>query len=186
MIDLKPACHQMIDLLAAVSDDQLARPTPCTEYTVGDLINHIDQVGLGFAAFARHDTGERPDAGAHAPAGHRGAGWRDNVAQHVRDLGKAWDDPTAWHGSSGLEGLELSNELWGKIALTELVVHGWDLAKATGQPFELPEQTLRTCLDHVAEFVPNAPIPALWSAPVDVAPDATLIERIVAITGRTP
>jgi hypothetical protein len=31
--------------------------------------------------------------------------------------------------------------MWGKIALTELVVHGWDIAKATGQPFDLPEGT---------------------------------------------
>jgi hypothetical protein len=38
----------------------------------------------------------------------------------------------------------------------------------------------------VADFVPKAPFPDLWGPPVDVAPDAPMIERIVAITGRTP
>ena len=75
---------------------------------------------------------------------------------------------------------------WAKIALTELMVHGWDLARATGQPFDLPEPTLRACLEHVAVFVPAAPLPELWDPPVAVAADAGLLDRIVAITGRTP
>lgn len=106
--------------------------------------------------------------------------------QHARALGKAWDDPAAWHDSGNMLGSDLSNEMWGKITLTELVVHGWDICKATGQPFDLPQITLRACLDHVTTFVPNAPVPGLWGPPVGVAPDATLIERIVAITGRHP
>jgi uncharacterized protein (TIGR03086 family) len=80
----------------------------------------------------------------------------------------------------------VSNETWGKITLTELVVHGWDIAKATGQPFDLPEPTLRACLDRVAIFVPNATIPTLWGPPVDVATAVPLLVRIVAITGRIP
>ena len=87
-----------------------------------------------------------------------------------------------------MPGSDLSNETWGRIALTELVVHGWDLAVATGQrideSFDLPEHTLRACLDHVAEFVPDAPFPELWGTPVVVAPDAPLLDRILAITGR--
>jgi uncharacterized protein (TIGR03086 family) len=180
MIDLTPACRRMIDLLTGVTDDQLGLPSPCTEYTVGNLIEHVDMVCHGFGTFGHQGTG------SEAAAAHFGPGWRDTVAQHVEELGKAWDDPVAWQGSTNLSGLELSNEVWGKIALTELVVHGWDIAKATGQPFDLPEPTLRACLDHVAAFVPKAPIPALWGSPVDVEPGATLIERIVAITGRTP
>jgi hypothetical protein len=55
--------------------------------------------------------------------------------------------------------------MWGKITLTELVVHGWDIATATGQPFDLPEHTLQACFQHVATFVPNAPVPGLrWTS----------------------
>jgi hypothetical protein len=66
------------------------------------------------------------------------------------------------------------------------VVHGWDIATATGQPFELPDVTLRACLDHVAAFLPNAPAPALWGPPVEVDRGATLVDRIVATAGRVP
>ena len=74
--------------------------------------------------------------------------------------------------------------MWGKVALTEMVVHGWDIAEATGLPFSLPEETLRACLDHVTQFIPNAPIPQLWGPEHEVSDDARFIDRIVAITGR--
>ena len=151
-----------------VRDEQRDSPTPCAEYTVDDLIAHVDEVAQGLAAVAgsstRHNT----------------------VPAHVQALGEAWDDPAAWEGSTDAGGVELSNELWGKIALTEVVVHGWDLAQATGQSFELPEETLRACFEHVREFVPNAPLPELWGKPVDTPPEAPLLDRIVAITGRSP
>lgn len=173
----------MIEVLAGVTDDQLTSSSPCTEYTVGDLIDHVDQVSLGATALAHRAAGP---PGADPDGAHLGPGWRDSVARHVRELGEAWDDPAAWQGTANVPGSDLSNEMWGKITLTELVVHGWDVANATGQPFGLPEHTLQACLDHVAEFVPHAPVPALWGPPVDVAPDATLLNRVVAITGRVP
>ena len=113
--------------------------------------------------------------------------WRWNIGLlHVRRLGNVWDDPVAWQGEGNVPGSTLCNETWGKITLTEMVVYGWDIAKATGQPFELPESTLRVCLNHVATFVPKAPNPALWKPPLDAPTGATLIDRIVAITGRIP
>ncbi len=184
MIDLKPACRRMIDVLAGVADDQLTSPTPCTEYTVGDLIDHVDGVSQGFAAVARKDSGESTDT--DSAAANFGDGWRDSLAKHVRALGEAWDDPAAWQGTTRATDLDLSNELWGKIALTEVVVHGWDIAQATDQPFDLPEETLRACLDHVAEFVPNAPVEDLWGPAVEIPTDAPLLDRVVAITGRAP
>lgn len=104
----------------------------------------------------------------------------------MQALGEAWDDPEAWQGSTAAAGVELSNELWGTIALPEMVVHGWDIARSIGRPFDLPDDTLKACLDHVAEFVPRAPVPELWGPAVDVPADASPLDQIVAITGRTP
>lgn len=67
-----------------------------------------------------------------------------------------------------------------------MVVHGWDLAVATGQPFELPGTTLRACLEHVAEFVPNAPFPPCGGPPSTFPTMQPLLDRIIAVTGRTP
>jgi uncharacterized protein (TIGR03086 family) len=186
MIDLKPACARMADLLTRVTTGQLLDSTSCAEYSVRDLIDHVDSVSRGFTALARKDLGEQTDADGQRLAANLGDYWRDSVAKHVRALGEAWDDPGAWEGSTSAGGLDLPNELWGKIALTEMVVHGWDLAKATGQPFDLPEATLRACFDHLAGFLPNAPVEGLWGPPVAVSADAALLDRTVAITGRTP
>jgi uncharacterized protein (TIGR03086 family) len=184
MIDLEPACRRMIDVLTSVVDEQLTSPTPCTEYTVGDLIDHVDLVSRGFAAIARNEVAEQ--AGTEPSAAHLGHGWQGSVAKHVQALGEAWADPASWQGKSGGAGLELPNEVWGKIAFTEIVVHGWDIAKAIGQPFDLPEETVQACFDHVAEFLPNAPIKSLWASAVEVPVDAPLLDRVVAITGRNP
>lgn len=186
MIDLKPACCQLGNLLVAVTDEQLTSSTPCTDYTVGDLIEHVDEVAQGFTAVARKD-GEQtapsasPDRTPHLPDGRL-----HNVAKHVQALAEAWDDPAAWQGSTDTAGVELSNELWGKVAFTKMVVHGWDLAHSTGHPFDLPQETLQACLEHIGRFVPNVPIPELWGSAVEVPTEASLLDQIVAITGRAP
>jgi uncharacterized protein (TIGR03086 family) len=185
MIDLNPACDGMVAVLAGVTDGQLGDSTSCASYTVGDLIDHVDQVARGACALARHSP-ELPDVGAGPDAANLQPGWRSSVSQHVRMLGQVWDDPAAWLGGGGVPGSDLSNETWGRITLTELVVHGWDIARATGVPFDLPESTLRACLDHVTAFVLNAPFPSLWGPPITVPFDASTLDRIVAITGRAP
>jgi uncharacterized protein (TIGR03086 family) len=176
----------MIRVLAGVTDDQLTDSSPCTLWTVGDLIDHVDQVALVFTALAVQDTDGLLSVATNPDAAHLDSDWQGSVSRHVRTLGESWDHPAAWKGSGNIPGSDLSNELWGKITLTELVVHGWDIARATGQSFHLQEPTLRACFEHVLEFVPNAPIPALWGPPVDIATDDFLLDRIVAITGRRP
>ncbi|MDJ1131262.1 TIGR03086 family metal-binding protein [Streptomyces iconiensis] len=209
MIDLKPACRQMIGLLASVGDEQLTKPTPCSEYTVRDLIAHFEEAARGLAAIARGDSGEGEGGGggtestasaesvpapvtesvpAAESAATMGPGdqWRERVATSVRVLGDAWSEPGAWVGRTDGPGVELANELWGKIALTEMVVHGWDMARATDQPFALPHETLRACFDHVVEFVPKAPVEGLWGPTVEVPADAPLLDQLVGLTGRHP
>ena len=186
MIDLKPACEAMIEVLHGVGDDKFDNASPCSDYTVGDLINHVDQVARGASALAARDEDEMQRAATVVDAGTLDRDAVGTVVEHVRAVGLAWDDPAVWQGEAGVPGSDLSNETWGKIALTELVVHGWDIARATGQPFDLPEHTLQACFDHVVDFIPNAPVPGLWGPPVAVASDARLLDRIVAINGRTP
>ena len=181
MSDLTPACDRMIEVVTGVASEQLASPICCTGYTVGDLIDHVDLVAQGATALAR-GSGEL----SNTNSAHLEPDWQATVIQHVQPLGKAWDDPAAWEGIGDVPGSDLSIATWGTITLTELVVHGWDIATATGQSFDLPDHPLQGCLDHVAEFVPNAPLSNLWGPPVEVQPDAALLDRILAITGRAP
>lgn len=162
MLDLGPACSETMRVIAAVTDDQRRRPTPCGDYVVQDVIDHLAEVSGGSVGVADRDT----------------AG--------LERLAEAWSDPSAWTGVTNAGGVSLSNEVWGRITLTEVVVHGWDLARAIGDRYELPEETLRATLDHVIDFIPVAPLPELWGPPVSISPTAPLIDQIVARTGRDP
>ena len=178
MIDLKPACYRTATLVVGVADDHLTRPTASTEWTVRDLVDHLDEVSQGFTMLARPEGAE--------PAATDGD-WRAGTAAHIRALAEAWDAPAAWEGRSREAKLDLSNARWGRIALTEMVVHGWELAQATGQSFALPEEaTLFPCLEHLTTFLPKTPVPELWGPAVQVPVDAPLIDRVVAAAGRRP
>ena len=71
MYDLHPATRTLANLVVAVDDSQLDRPTPCPDYAVGDLLDHIGGLALAFAAAARKEDGT--NASPPRPPGRRGS-----------------------------------------------------------------------------------------------------------------
>jgi uncharacterized protein (TIGR03086 family) len=112
MIDLQPACHQVSELVMDITDDQLGNSTPCTEYTVRELLEHVDEGARGLAEAA----GAEVTGTALAFDGE----WREVLGHRLQVLGKAWADSGVWAGEAALGGLKLPNETWGRIALTEV------------------------------------------------------------------
>ncbi|RZS30497.1 uncharacterized protein (TIGR03086 family) [Herbihabitans rhizosphaerae] len=98
----------------------------------------------------------------------------------------AWREPAAWEGESEAGGVRLPAEMLAGVALQELTVHGWDLARATGQPFTPDALTVEVLHSAVAPFVTGEDVPGLFKAPVPVADDAPLLDRTIALTGRDP
>jgi uncharacterized protein (TIGR03083 family) len=74
MIDLEPATRQMVTLLDNVTDDQLATPTPCEKYTLGDLIDHVSGLSQAFTAAAPKELGPQASQGPVPPPATR-PGW---------------------------------------------------------------------------------------------------------------
>ncbi len=83
-------------------------------------------------------------------------------------------------------GVDFPGEVAGMVALTEVVVHGWDLARATGQPYGIDAATAEAVLPHVAQFAAGEPVEGLFGRAVPVADDAPVLDRIVGMTGRDP
>jgi uncharacterized protein (TIGR03086 family) len=73
----------------------------------------------------------------------------------------------------------------GNVALTEVVLHGWDVARAVGQPYDSDPVTLRACLDHLAQFDP-AGTEGMFGPAVPTADDAADLDKVVALSGRDP
>ena len=83
----------------------------------------------------------------------------------------------------------MPGEVAAVVALEELVVHGWDVAAATGQPFGADDDSLEAVQGFVAQF--SGPDQAdqrgdAYGDPVAVAADAPFLDRVVAMTGRDP
>jgi uncharacterized protein (TIGR03086 family) len=181
-IDLRPAADRMARLVRAVPDDALTRPTPCAEYSVGDLLDHIGGAALAFRAAAVKQPLGAAGAG---DAAHLPSDWRERIPRDLDALADAWDDPEAWEGMTAAGGVDLPGEVAGRVALDELVVHGWDLAVATGQPIDDDGSGGEAVWETVQQFRAGG-ADGIFGPEVAVAPDAPLLDRILGVTGRDP
>jgi uncharacterized protein (TIGR03086 family) len=187
--DLEPAARRLADLVVGVGDDQLGAPTPCPAYSLGDLVEHVGGLALAFTAAA---TKSPIEGGAQGPSGDASrleVGWRQRIPNDLDALVQAWRDPDAWTGMTEAGGIALPGEVAGVVALDELVLHGWDVARSSGQPFECDETTLQAVHGFVASF--SAPDQAeqragLFGPVVEVPDDAPLLDRVLGLSGRDP
>jgi uncharacterized protein (TIGR03086 family) len=188
-VDLEPAARQMADLIAAVPDEQMDGPTPCPDYTLGDLVEHVAGLTLAFTGAARKDTGGVAVQEASGDASRLDPDWRTKIPRDLTVLSGAWRDPDAWTGMTKAGGVDLPGEVAGMVALDELVVHAWDVARASGQPYDPDESSLEAVHGFVAEFAgpgQEALRDGIFGPVVEVPEDAPLLDRVVGLTGRDP
>src|SRR5688572_32408860 len=133
MTDIVDSTH-MSRAVAGVRDEHLGAYTPCRPLTVAGLLDHIDGMALAFAAAARKQLGPVTATGPQPNAAHLTPSWREQIPARLEDLAVAWSDPDAWQGMTQVGGVSLPGAVAGRVALNEVVLHGWDLARATGQP----------------------------------------------------
>jgi uncharacterized protein (TIGR03086 family) len=188
-VDLTPAARRLADLVSGVPDDTLDAPTPCPDYTVGDLVDHVGGAAVAFTGAAVKDTGNATAQGPSGDASRLGDDWRTRISRDLRRLAEAWRDPAAWTGMTRAGGIELPGEVAGLVALDELVLHGWDIARATGQDYECDLPSLEAVHGFVAQFSgpgQEAAREGLFGPVVDVPADAPLLDRVVGLAGRNP
>ena len=83
-------------------------------------------------------------------------------------------------------GVDFPGEMAGIVALTEVVIHGWDLAAASGQDYNVDPATLDAVLPHVTAIAAEGPVEGLFGPAVPVADDAPTLDRVIGLTGRDP
>jgi uncharacterized protein (TIGR03086 family) len=190
--DLRPATSALAGLVQGVRDDQLVTMTPCGGITVGALLDHIDNLSLAFAAAGTRQF--LPDGGQPRPpdASRLGTDWRDRLPVQLDGLAAAWQPAGAWDGATQVGGGEMPAAVAGSAGLNEVIVHGWDLAVATGQPYPADDPSLGEALQTaygwahaVAEQNPGG-TPGLFGPPVDVPAGAPVLSRLLGATGRQP
>ncbi|MFE5914374.1 TIGR03086 family metal-binding protein [Streptomyces wedmorensis] len=184
-IDLGAAAERVARLAAGIDDGRLGDPTPCPEYAVREVLAHVAGLSVAFrdAALKRFGatTGTPPSSSRPVLADD----WRTSLPEALDELAAAWREPSAWEGDTQAGGIELPAAVMGRIALDELLIHGWDLARATGQAYGVSEEELRVS---EALLTPTDDDSGEgFFGPVVAVPDgAPLLDRVIGLSGRRP
>jgi uncharacterized protein (TIGR03086 family) len=186
-LDLTPATARIVSLLAAVRDDQLDAPTPLPAYRVSELIDHIGGLAQAFTCAARKERSELTDRTPADPSGPLSADWRQAVPSDLETLAAAWADPAAWTGTTHIAGDDSPAEVVGLVVTDELVVHGWDLARAIGADYDAEPDLVagaRQFLDMViSPELPSGDTVA-FGPPRDCPRNASPLDEVIALCGR--
>lgn len=172
------ALAQTESIIEKVQPEQLSEPTPCDEYDVRSLLSHIVGGVNRAAIFGEGGDGLATPAVADGVADD---GWPDAFRQACARAQAAWADDTKLD--------RLVNVPWGEVpgraAITgyfqEVLTHGWDLAKATGQPTELDPELAEFALAFARRVLPpgiradeEVPFGAVVEVPAGNGPYAQL------------
>ena len=171
------------DLIDGVGDNQWDQPTPCPDYDVGALVDHILGWARQFAAGANGEKfadpseyrrGDNPAGEFRAAADRIVAGWEEHGLDREVSFGGGGGDspgPVAFN-----------------MTVMEVLTHGWDLATATDQKLPWSDDEAADVLARAEKTLPaqyrgdGMPFGDIVEVP-DTAPPA---DRVAAFMGRTP
>jgi uncharacterized protein (TIGR03086 family) len=164
-------------VIAGVDVEQYGDKTPCTEWTVRDLLEHMIGVVAGLGAAAAGTAPERFEL-APDPAGQFQAAAASALA--------AWRTPSVLDRVVDAGPGPMPGRVLASINLLDTAAHTWDLATATGQPAALPDDVAHAALEaSVATITPEIR-PGRFAPEVAAPGDASPTDRLVAFLGRTP
>jgi uncharacterized protein (TIGR03086 family) len=186
-LDLGPPADQMAAIVLNISEEQLADPTPCDRTSVADMLTHVHGLSIAFRDAAQKNIGPTTSTPASADGAHLPGDWRYSIQAQLAELVEAWRAPEAWQGETMAGGLTMPAEVTGLVVNNELVLHAWDLARATGQPYEVHPANLEASW----QFVLNTPDDpqareGLFGPRLPIADDAPLLDKTLAYAGRDP
>lgn len=164
--------------VAGVEPGQWSSPTPCPDWTVHDLIAHV--VGVQRAVMARLDDTE---AVAVDPDGDLPAQWREASKAVAEALG---DDTRASKVVGGMFGEQSFESLVGRMVCADLLLHSWDLARATDQDETLDPAAVAKAGEFLAPLDEAIRAPGGFAAKIEPPAGADDQTRLLNFCGRRP
>lgn len=169
----------------AVRDDQWEAGTPCVEWTVRDLVNHLVSEQLWVQPLVRdgrmtEEVGDRFDGDmlGSGPA----ASW-DTAARAAHDVFTA---PSALHRTVHLSYGDTPVANYCGQMVADLVVHSWDLSRAIGAEERLPDSLLQFAVREVTPYAAELAKSGLFAEPVEPPPGADVQTKLLCLLGRRP
>jgi uncharacterized protein (TIGR03086 family) len=167
-------------IIAGLSADHREAPTPCTEWTVHDVIEHMCQGGHMIAGGLQGQAppDEAPDLLADGPAN----GWAATIA-HMREAAT----PEALAESHHMPFGEVPGGVALSVIVADQLTHAWDLAQASDQPLVVDDELASWAYETWKMVVPaEGRTGDGFADVVVVAETASPLDQLVAYTGRKP
>jgi uncharacterized protein (TIGR03086 family) len=187
-LNIEPATKRMAELVRQVPDDALGTPTPCG-IPLGALLDHIGTLALAFTGAGRKSEGGLTGPPPRPDASNLASDWRESIPGALEQLADAWNEPEAWTGMTKVGGMDMPGEAAGVVALDEVVMHSWDVARATDQPYDVDPDLLEALMDFLSEMASPGMADAregLFGPVVPVPDEAPLLDRALGLAGRDP
>ena len=200
LLDPRPILDRSIAtagaVIAGVRPEQLTDPTPCTDMNVGTLLAHLIGVLDRVAALGH---GKDPFAVIEAPVADDR--WSEASEESARRVAGAWNDDAVLERPMALPWIEGSGAEVLASYFSELTVHTWDLATATGQQPDwddtvvaaalearriLPAENRRALFEEISTAMGLDEVAVPFAEAVPIPDDAPAIDRLVAWNGRDP
>lgn len=160
-------------LIAAVRPDQWDAPTPCAEWNLRQLVNHLVEVNYSLATRFGGPSG--------------GTGEDPVVAyqQSAQALSDALALPGVLEQTYPGPFAHTTGDRQLQVRMADLLTHGWDLAQTTGVPANLPADLVENAVGLVENRAAAFARSGKFGTPQPVAPNAPVLERLAALTGRS-
>jgi uncharacterized protein (TIGR03086 family) len=173
-------------LLTGVGQEQWSRPTPCDAWNVQQLVDHVIS-GQRLAAHALRGEPAQSASGTLSMENYADEAVAAYQAS-ASDLLAACSQPGALERVVTVPAGTVPGAVVVHLRTTDTIVHGWDLARATGQattalPAELAEQELAFARVQLGKIPPDR---RPFAPPQPVDDDAPAIDRLAALLGRRP
>ncbi len=166
------------EVVQGVDASQFADATPCADFDVRALTEHVTSFAPITIAAASKAT---PDAVEFDPQG-----FKARYAAAVPEIAAAWAAPGALEGSAPFGPGEYPAQVAAGITLSEIVLHGWDLAKATGQSLVVDDDVAEATHYLMTRGAEGGRQAGVYGPEVPVPDDADAFTKALGLSGRDP
>jgi uncharacterized protein (TIGR03086 family) len=182
--EMAAASAEAARVVGNVPPNALDTPTPCGDWDLRTLLNHTI-LWTSYSA-ERRAHGESVAEDLMNKDFTADPGFREDYAQQINKAVTAWSAPQAWEGDLNVMGDATPAADVGAMLLMETALHGWDVARATGQEFNLDDTTAKALEDIVQAQAELFRKYQGFADAVEPAENATAFERALTLSGRDP
>jgi len=182
--EMAAAAAEAARVVNGVPEGTLNAPTPCGDWDLQTLLNHTI-LWTSYSA-ERRAHGESVAEDLMNKDFTADPGFREDYARQISKAVQAWSDPQTWAGTLNVMGDATPAADVGAMLLMEMALHGWDVARATGQEFSADAKTANALEDIVQAQAELFRKYQGFADAVEPTPDATAFERALTLSGRDP